>query len=599
MRIFGLLIVFGILLATAVIAGEGKTTLLATSDPFEGGITASLSLETKPGTGKIFIESSPLTKVDTQISTRFAKEVACNYLGQSCDDLDFFYTIKARATIIGGPSAGAAMAALTIAVLEGAEFNESVAITGTINSGNIVGVVGGVSEKIEAAGNAGITKVLIPKGEQSSFARNASVDVIALGKDNGVEVVEVFSLDEVMLEFTGKTFAPPEEDIEIDSRYSTVMKQLASNLCQRTDKLASSISQFADSEDYNESYEGATQIAQNLSIQGSEARKENSNYAAASFCFGANVRYKYLELSAMNPDGDKILEGLNDIEEQVTNFEADIQNITTVSDAQILAVVLDRIMEARNHINASRTVLALDDKDRSVFELAFSIERLESAKSWSRFFGEMPELEVSTESLKNACLQKIGEAEERVEYSAILIRSASDSSRTRLGQAQQFLDDENYVQCLHRATIAKAEASILLSVVGVREEEIDGIVERKLDAAKTIIARQSNKEIFPVVGYSYYEYANSLQGDDRFSALLFSEYALEFSNLDIYFKSERKPEEVSSEPEKADIDILLRYIIGLLIIVGILSFVAGRKSRKRKRILINRPKKVVKRRKRA
>src|SRR3989344_3677530 len=160
-----ILVVMILVISTAAFAERGRTTLLATTDPFGRGVTADLVLETREGTGQVFIDSRPPSKVDTQISTRFAKETACAYLGRKCNDIDFFYNIRANAAIIGGPSAGAAMTVLTVAVLENQELNDSIAITGTINAGNVIGPVGGVSEKIEAAAERGIKKILIPKGE--------------------------------------------------------------------------------------------------------------------------------------------------------------------------------------------------------------------------------------------------------------------------------------------------------------------------------------------------------------------------------------------------------------------------------------------------
>ncbi len=50
----------------------------------------------------------------------------------------------------------------------------------------------------------------------------------------------------------------------------------------------------------------------------------------------------------------------------------------------------------------------------------------------------------------------------------------------------------------------------------------------------------SKKGLFPIIGYSYYEYAKSLKDDDKYSALLYAEYALELSNLDIYFDNNKK-----------------------------------------------------------
>ena len=60
--------------------------LLAVSERSEGnitGATADLFLEIKPGEGRVFIDTFPLTKLDTQISTRFAKEIACDLLNRN------------------------------------------------------------------------------------------------------------------------------------------------------------------------------------------------------------------------------------------------------------------------------------------------------------------------------------------------------------------------------------------------------------------------------------------------------------------------------------------------------------------------------------
>jgi len=66
-------------------------------------------------------------------------------------------------------------------------------------------------------------------------------------------------------------------------------------------------------------------------------------------------------------------------------------------------------------------------------------------------------------------------------------------------------------------------------------DQIDFIIETKLEAVKRIIAEQQENNILPILGYSYFEYANELKEDNDFSALLYAEYSLELSNLDIYF----------------------------------------------------------------
>ena len=92
------------------------------------------------------------------MSTRFAKAMACDITNKDCSNYDFFYTITADSSIIAGPSAGAALSVLTVAMLQNWNYNEEYAITGTINSGGLIGPVGGLKEKIEGAKKAGLVK---------------------------------------------------------------------------------------------------------------------------------------------------------------------------------------------------------------------------------------------------------------------------------------------------------------------------------------------------------------------------------------------------------------------------------------------------------
>ena len=103
----------------------GKNGADDTDGIVQHGSIADLYLEIKPGLGSVYIDTFPLTKMDTQLSTRFAKEVACKFLNKDCTKYDFFYTIKADSSIIGGPSAGAALAMLTVALLDEDIKNQS------------------------------------------------------------------------------------------------------------------------------------------------------------------------------------------------------------------------------------------------------------------------------------------------------------------------------------------------------------------------------------------------------------------------------------------------------------------------------------------
>ncbi len=162
--ILGLL--FLILMPVIFAETEGQIPLLAllTKEKTDAGLIAKLDLKIIEGNEKVFLQTFPMTQVSTQVSMRFAQQIACNELELNCSGKDFLYTITAVPGIIGGPSAGAAGAVLTTALLMNETINQEIAITGTINSGGLVGPVGGIREKIQAAAKNGIQEVLIPLG---------------------------------------------------------------------------------------------------------------------------------------------------------------------------------------------------------------------------------------------------------------------------------------------------------------------------------------------------------------------------------------------------------------------------------------------------
>ena len=108
---------------------------------------------------------------------------------------------------------------------------------------------------------------------------------------------------------------------------------------------------------------------------------------------------------------------------------------------------------------------------------------------------------------------------------------------------------------------------------------MDNILEHKLGIVERNLVEQTEKGIFPVVGYSYFEYASSLKDDDPFSALLYSEYALELSNLDIYFESPDRGKKL----RKVDRKMLIVLILGIILGFSICKVMGIKKAKKRKR----------------
>lgn len=565
-----------VLLAVPLCYGqEGSMKLLAASpDENATGSTADLRLEIVPGTGRVYIETFPITKLDTQISTRFAKEVACDFLDADCSKYNFFYTIKSRASIIGGPSASSAIAVLTAAMLENIPMNRSIAMTGTINSGGLIGPVGGLQAKIEAASLENITTVLIPRGERNVTKDNKTIDLVLFGRTKGINVIEVARLNEALTYFTGKNYEKPIGNITISPMYNNTMASISQGLCNKTTLLLSQV--LALNIPSNDTF---LNDSLNLTQRANAATEQKRFYSAASSCYGANVKLRYLLLKSKNTSSTEIItityKIKNGIFESQNNLDA--KKLETINDLQAAMVVRERLIEADENLDNVLKSLKENNTDEAMYSLANGIERLTSAASWSNFFNKGGrKFNIDKNSLMESCVSKIGEASERLEYIKMMTSLPLNNTQKELDYAYNDYAKGNYELCLFTASKAKAEADILISLLGVSANSTDDFIELKLELARENILRQTSKGIFPILGYSYYEYADTLKKIDPGSALLYVEYALELSNVDIYFKQQ------NSSAIKIDsrVGLAISFIVGL--ILGITVTLLGKKSRRPK-----------------
>jgi len=185
---------------------------LVAIDQDGNGVSTPLIVETKPGTGKTLTNIEKLLFwTDTQQSIQIAKYVAENLTNINTSNYDLTYSIESNATVIGGPSAGAALTIATIAAFRNEKIKNDIVITGTINEDGTIGEVGGVLEKAEAAKDVGAKLFLVPlgQGEQTFlkpqetcttrgsilFCRTTYQAVtVNIGQEAGISVLEVGSI---------------------------------------------------------------------------------------------------------------------------------------------------------------------------------------------------------------------------------------------------------------------------------------------------------------------------------------------------------------------------------------------------------------------
>jgi len=545
------------LIIPCVFAQKNTIKLLAINEATKEGTIVNLDLTIVEGSGKVFIETYPLSQIDMQISLRIAKMIACKTSGIYCLDKDFMYSIKADAPIIAGPSAGAAMTLLTMASLENKKINSEIIITGTISSGGVIGSVGGLKEKISAAANKSLKKVLIPKGELNA------TKISEYRSEYNIDIVEMSNIEEAYKSLTDED--RNEKELSIDDEYLRIMKKLNEDICERTETMKKEI------EKYNLSGEKIG-FAMNLSKESFELNEKGYYYSSASRCFGANVYFRELLLNAENINISKaeIEKKIEDVKKELYNLEIFLNNteINNLGDLEAVMIIRERIYDAKKNIENST----------EISDLSYAIERVHSSNSWKKFLGFKGK-QIDETKLKESCALKISEVNELYNYVAIYFPSLMIETKKELDSTKEYYDSGDYILCLFKSSKSEAEINAALSMVYIEDSHFKQLLQNKIIAAKKIIINQIQKGNFPILGYSYYEYATALNDTGNYNSLLYAEYGIELSNLDIYFPLQ-KPFPVRIN-EKALTTLILGFLIGFTLFMI-------RKQYRRKRIVLRR-----------
>jgi len=214
------------------------------------------------------------------------------------------------------------------------------------------------------------------------------------------------------------------------------------------------------------------------------------------------------------------------------------QDISTISDLQTLMVVKERLDDVKIQLKG---FMETESKEEMFRILAYAEERYQSAVSWMHFFAmDGKKLEINKEQLQSSCVKKIAEAEERQQYAGIFVGQVLTSGiKERINQAEKALEQEEYELCLIKAIQGKGEANAILSSMGLSEDSIDDFISSKIKAVERVISDNSEEGMFPILGYSYLQYAKSLKEQEKITSLIYLEYGLEMGDLGIYFPVER------------------------------------------------------------
>jgi uncharacterized protein len=195
---------------------SAATVVVPAVDEEGNGVSTFLDVQIIPGTRRALVDIDRLLFfTDTQNSIRVSRSVSENLTGIDLSFYDIIYSIRANASVIEGPSAGASMTIATIGALTGRDIKTDVMMTGTINHDGTIGPVGEILAKAIAAKEIGAKTFLVPLGQSKQVvyeSRDSCQDTgigrvcnverfprtIDVGDEAGIEVVEVGNIREAM-----------------------------------------------------------------------------------------------------------------------------------------------------------------------------------------------------------------------------------------------------------------------------------------------------------------------------------------------------------------------------------------------------------------
>ena len=547
-----------------------EINLLAVSEDDSGKITSGslvkLSLTTKSGSGNIYVNLNTIGETDTQISIINSQKIACNLFELDCSKYDFFYEFSDNdAIVLKGPSASSAIAILVAKNLKKEKINSNeVVMTGSLNPGGLIGLVGGVDKKIEIANKFGFSKVLIP-----IFA-----DINLTNNDYNIEVIEIIDIVDAYNEFEGSKFEIKNPSTN-NVKYDQLMRELANELCLRTDMIRTLINESQISENTSQ-----IKYLNNAlkSYNSSQIAMENSNYySAGSFCFNSNINFRTIAsmqenitLEERNALIDKlkliIYEKINHVESET--YMAKIQSI---NDLYVYLLINDRLYESRDLIESldeldsqKETILSIinitnvsinentsniilnktEEKinlDKIKFQkdgtYSYALERLNTVFMWEKFIThEGTNIIFSENEINLACNQISKQILLKAELLDNYGVTFFDEDIHELLVLEK-VPSKKYL-CVYKGLELDGRINTVLSSSGIKNEEVQNYTNDVLYFTNSRVNLNSNGN-FPLIPTIYNEYAKDLYNQGDYStALLYSNYALSYSDLNLYLSGD-------------------------------------------------------------
>ncbi|MEM4048945.1 MAG: S16 family serine protease [Zestosphaera sp.] len=533
------------------------------------GVATQLKVSLIPGDGSVYLSIDPLSELDMQSSLKVASLIAGFISGFNLSNYSVLVRIQSNTPIVGGPSAGAALTTALLALFSNRTVNESVVVTGMIMPDTLVGPVGGIPEKLEAAASVGAKLMVIPAGQKVSVSlkTGSPVNVVEAGKRLGITVVEASTIYDVLNYFGIPVSLPEGSETSLSAGVVNAFKSITDDYRSEYDLLYSNVSN--DFSKYlsslrragvDDDVAGFLNYSRRSALNGERAYNSTNYYAAASDYFGALI---YVWAAKFVVDmvvrSRSWSDVLGFVSGEVTNasdyFSSLVSGVKSgsvgVSSLSVLVELAGRVYESYTYLKQLSSVGRPTVED--VYRAAYTYMRARSVRGWGTVYEvlEGPDLSVDMSSLNVGTELLLSFSRASVTYLQSLLGSSVDVSELTnyLNTAESLLSRSGFNNTLTSLNLA-LKASSLASIEAHLSFEANTslLVSRLSSAAQQYVSLAKSLGVEPVVSLVYLERGLSLAGIDDKSAAYFLDQAILNSIWYLILSRSRAPLNLTEVP---------------------------------------------------
>ncbi|MCK5030181.1 MAG: hypothetical protein KAR64_01815, partial [Thermoplasmatales archaeon] len=432
------------------------------------GVTSTITVTIQNnGSGRVFVDTLPLTQIDMQGSARLAVKVASALVKNDdrCEinpsEYDFFFVIRTSSPIIGGPSAGAIMTTAVTSLLQNWSMDSKTMMTGMINPDGSIGPVGGILQKIDAAYSVGATRFLIPKGQgeytetitetvseggwTQVTTRQILRNVSDYALDNyGIEVIESEDINDALLYFTGWNFPVIESSASLTTEdYIDAMKPLATSLLNNSRESYANASKSFDNTEISNRYpyyykNQVTDFlngAEEALIESEDWFDQEVYYTSTSKSFQSLINSHFVMYSCEYFNEEDKEDYVNSLLDEAEEFNTNKSNLAKNAEVngtisiQCVGAAQKRASDAESRLSDAYSSYQNGDYLTALYDISYAMQRSNSIEWWigiSSYFNDTGEID--DKELEHLAEEYIEDAQQAAVYSEVILEEMGKTS---------------------------------------------------------------------------------------------------------------------------------------------------------------------------